>query len=70
MPTYKNSFQSPDFIEEVILGNDNKKLGTIRIKPSSIQWKPANKQQFTSVSLDKFLEWIQSDETKTKQTKY
>ncbi|MEB5487983.1 hypothetical protein QMA69_26515 [Burkholderia pseudomallei] len=69
MPSYKNSFQSPDIIEETILGDDGKKLGTIRIKPSSVQWKPTGKQSYQTVSLDAFTDWIMDPNTKAKKTK-
>jgi len=57
MPKYKNSFVSEpaDFL---INDEEDKKLGTIRVTPVSVKWKPAGKQKFRTVSLDKFSEWI------------
>ncbi len=69
MPAYKNSFASPDFIEEVVLDENGNKVGTIRIKPSGILWKPSGKQSFCSVPLDKFAAWITDPATKAKQVK-
>jgi len=68
MPKYKNHFASPAFIEEKILDNDDKAVGTIRIKPVSISWKPRGKGQFLSVKLDDFVAWITDPKTKAKKT--
>jgi hypothetical protein len=61
MPEYKNKFKGPAYIEEVIVDEDGTVIGTIRIKPSSVLWKPANAQKFFAVPLDKFAEWIASN---------
>ena len=61
MPSYVNMFKSPAFIEEEIVdAQTGKKIGTIRVKPVAILWKPANKQDFHSVSLNDFVAWITS----------
>lgn len=64
-----NSFSSPKHIEEVILGQDGATVGTIRIKPSRILWKPANARKFHSVSLSAFADWITDPETRSTKTK-
>lgn len=40
MPLYKNSFRTPDYYEETIIDEDETVVGTIRVKPVSILWKP------------------------------
>jgi len=67
MPAYANKFESPKFIEEGILDKEDKRIGTIRIKPSSILWKPVGQQKFYSVSLDDFTKWIASSKTAAKR---
>lgn len=67
MPAYNNSFASPSFIEETIIGADGRKIGSIRIKPSSVLWKPTGQQKFYSVSLETFAVWITSQSAKSKR---
>jgi len=69
MPKYNNSFKTPSFHEETILDEAGAVVGTLRIKPSSILWKPKGAQQYRSVTLDNFAEWITSSDTKAKKTK-
>ena len=74
MPTYSTEFKSPQFIEETIQkkaknGEKVESVGTIRIKPSSVLWKPKGKQQFYAVPLDRFASWIVSDGAKAKLVK-
>lgn len=69
MPRYKNSFKSPQFVEQSILDEDGAVLGTVRITPSSVLWKPKGKHKFLSVPLQKFSEWITHPETKAHETK-
>jgi hypothetical protein len=63
MPEYKNRFASPNFLEETILGQEGNKIGAIRIKPSSVLWKPKGERQFYSVTLDDFADWITDPST-------
>jgi hypothetical protein len=60
MPASKNKFLEPVSYDHII-GDaaDGGKIGELRIKPSSILWKPKNKQQFFSVPLDDFSKWIE-----------
>ena len=69
MPKYKNQFASPAFTEETILDNNQKAIGTIRVKPVAISWKPKGKREFLTVNLDKFIAWINDPNTKAKKTK-
>ena len=69
MPKYNYQFQSPAYIEEGIMDDTGKKLGTIRVKPVSLAWKPANARDYLTVSMDDFIEWITSEESKSRKTK-
>ena len=69
MPKYNYSFQSPAFIEEGIIDDAGRKIGTIRIKPVSISWKPANAREFRSVPIDDFIAWVTDPKTNAKLTK-
>jgi len=59
MPTSKYKFHEPvsydHIISEEASGN---KVGELRLKPSSILWKPKGQQQFFVASLDEFSAWI------------
>jgi hypothetical protein len=69
MPKYLNSFKNPEYREEVIVAEDGSMIGTIRIKPSSILWKPKSAREFYAVSLEAFAAWITSTEAKAKKAK-
>ena len=59
MPKSKNRFVQPmsyDFVIEAADGS--RKIGELRIKPSSILWKPKSAQQYRSVTLEDFELWI------------
>ena len=67
MPKYNNSFRSPTYIEETIL-NEQGIVGTVRVKPSGILWRPKGAQKFYAISLDKFTQWISDQKTAAKKT--
>lgn len=69
MPEYRNSFRAPAYYEEVIIDENNSVVGTIRIKPSSVLWKPKNAQKYFSVNLEKFIDWISDPDTRARKTK-
>ena len=66
MPTYKNEFSRPDHYEHEIQ-SDGKKIGTLRVKPGGLLWKPVGQHKFYSVSLDQFQTWIIHPETNAKR---
>lgn len=68
MPKYVNSFASPSYIEETIV-NDSGVVGTIRIKPSGVLWKPKGAQKYFAVPVDDFAAWITSPATGASKTK-
>ena len=69
MPKYLNRFSSPTFIEETILDADSTIVGTVRIKPSSVMWRPKGSHSFFSVPLDRFAAWITDVGTAAKKLK-
>jgi hypothetical protein len=69
MPKYNNSFKSPTYLEETILDDSGATVGTVRLKPSSVLWKPANAQKFFSIPLDEFVTWISTPSTGATKTK-
>jgi len=69
MPKYKNAFRSPDFVEETIEDENGDVLGSVRVKPSSILWKPKGKHKYRAVPLDRFIEWITDPATKAREVK-
>jgi hypothetical protein len=68
MPVYKNRFKNPAYIEETILDENGDVIGPVRLKPSTILWKPNKAQKFYAVKLDKFSKWIIDDETRANRT--
>ena len=70
MSKSKNQFASPNFIEETISEEDGTKIGVIRIKPSTILWKPSGDQKFYSITLRKFVQWIKRRKTGARKVKY
>ncbi len=58
MPRYTNRFTSPKYLEETIENDDLGIVGTIRIKPSGVLWKPKGQQKYYRVDLDSFTSWI------------
>jgi hypothetical protein len=63
MAKYLNRFARPNFVEETITGQRGEKIGVIRIKPSSVLWKPSGERQFYSITIDHFEKWITSKRT-------
>ena len=60
MPSSTNKFVAPISYDHIIANaEDGSKVGEIRIKPSSVLWKPKGGQKYHSVSMTKFAEWIE-----------
>ncbi len=68
MPKYKNSFKNPEYFDHTIIDEGGKILGTVRIKPSGILWKPNNARQFYTVDLETFSNWITHRDTRANRT--
>lgn len=69
MPKYRNRFVSPDYVEHRIADESGKLIGTLRVKPVAVLWKPRGKREFFSVGLNGFVDWITDPATKAKKTK-
>ena len=69
MPKYTKQFARPDYYDHDILDAQDKKVGTLRVKPTGVLWKQAGGHKFFSVSLDKFTNWITDPQTKASKTK-
>ena len=61
MPAYSYSFKAPEFIDQEIIDASGGKVGTIRLRPSGLLWRPARTTKFHSVSLQDFTDWIMSN---------
>jgi hypothetical protein len=68
VPDYVNSFKTPVYIEETIVDGDGKTIGTIRVKPSGVLWKPSGSSKYYSAPLDGFTAWITDKATGAKRT--
>jgi hypothetical protein len=68
MPRYKNSFKFPDFREETIIDENGYIIGTIRIKPSTVLWKPRGEHNFFAMPIEKFAAWITDSGTAASRT--
>ena len=55
-----NEFRTPKFVDHVIQGEDGLVVGTIRVKPSGIGWCPADGKKWRSVTLGKFIEFMET----------
>ena len=59
----KNSFRTPKFVDHVIEGDDGLVVGTIRIKPSGVGWASADDKKWRTVSLEKFVAFMETKGT-------
>jgi hypothetical protein len=59
MPASVNSFKEPEsYDHEIYQKNPRERIGELRVKPSSILWKPKGAQKYFSASLKEFAEWM------------
>ena len=58
VPAYKNEFARPEYYDHEIVDTDGHKVGTIRVKPVSVLWKPVGAQDFYAATLEAFAAWI------------
>jgi len=63
MPAAKYKFLEPEaYDHEIGIRDDSKAVGTLRVKPSTILWKPRGakgKKPWFSADLDELTAWIQ-----------
>ena len=59
MPNSINAFGEPECYDHLIYEKaSGKKIGELRIKPSTILWKPKGARKYSSVSLEEFAGWM------------
>ena len=60
MPNYKTKFGAPKFIEQEILNKeDGSVFGTIKLKPSTVHWKPKGQKTYSfSISYETLDKWM------------
>lgn len=70
MPAYKYSFVTPGY-HDLTIHNDKEErlLGVLRVKPSTLLWKPNGAEKFYSISMDEFAKWIMSRESASTRVK-
>lgn len=61
MPGSKYHFVENEAYDHRIGSDDEGIIGVLRVKPSSVLWKPKGAHQFYSVTLDAFREWIKTE---------
>ncbi len=66
-----NSFNRPVRCDQKIIDGNRNAVGTVRIKPNRIAWKPGHQGAtlFYSVDLDKFIAWITDPNTRADKVK-
>jgi hypothetical protein len=67
MPASIYKFLEPGSYDHEIGDAQWRKVGKLRVKPSSILWKPKGQQKYFAVSIDDFAEWIKGKGTLVKQ---
>jgi len=67
MPKYNNQFARPEYIDHAIVNEHDRVVGTLRVKPVSISWKPAGQHNYYSVPLSDFTAWITNPATKARR---
>lgn len=66
VPKYLNRFKRPEYVEETIEDQDGDIVGTVRVKPSSVQWRPKHGHRFYTVTLEQFASWITGESSGAK----
>ena len=61
MPDYRAQVSLADDLELDFCDRKGEWIGTIKIKQSTIQWKPRNKSKWRSVSLEAFSKWMEEN---------
>ena len=63
----RNQFSGSASHDHVIVDGEGKMIGTLRVKPSGILWKPRNSQVYYRISLDEFAELAKKKGEKVKR---
>lgn len=59
----RNRFKCTKAVEQEIIDEQEEKIGTIRIKPCSVQWKPKNAKKWYTVPLSAFARYMEFNGT-------
>lgn len=70
MPDYASHFAPSTNIELDFSDRSGAALGRLKIKPSTILWKPAGAKLYRSISLDQFSKWILDPATGANKVNY
>jgi len=63
MPDYKARVSLRSHLELDYHDRDGDHIGTLRLKESTLQWFGPNAKKYRSVSLEKFVKWIEDPAT-------
>lgn len=58
-----NHFREPNHTDIQFNNAQGRLIGTLRVKPNAVAWKPAGAQHFQAVNLNEFATWILSAES-------
>ncbi|MFZ3244455.1 MAG: hypothetical protein WBE47_02170 [Candidatus Acidiferrales bacterium] len=59
MPSSKYRFSEQNACDhKIVHATDSHAIGELRVKPSSLLWKPKGQHQYYSATLDEFTDWI------------
>jgi len=64
----RKQFKAPVSVDHTIVDGKGNIYGHLRIKPSSILWKPRRERQYFNVKIKDFDSWIKST-SKARKTK-
>jgi len=62
-----NSFKPSKYEDHEIVDDNNKVVGTVRVKPSGILWSPKGSHSWLGINLDKFQEFMAENGRKQKK---
>lgn len=62
-----NSFRPSKFEDHVIVDDENKVVGHIRVKPSGVHWSPRNGKDWYGISLADFATYLETNGKKLKK---
>jgi len=55
----RNEFKAPKYHQFEIV-NDGRIVGTLRVKPAALLWKPKGARTWRGVDLEEFAKWIEA----------
>ena len=70
MPYYKSQFAPTSSIELEFMSRAGHPKGRLKIKQSTLLWKPADGKKYRSISLDRFSSWIMSRASRSRAVRF